>query len=478
MRLLVLTCALFLFSCQASPPIESGAELRSLTVLYTNDEHGWMEGREAGRGAANLMGLWREREGYTEDGSFLILSGGDHWTGPAISTWFEGEGMVEVMNAMDYDASAIGNHEFDFGLDNLQQRIEEANYPYLAANIHWKDSQTLPSELGMLAYSVSEVNDLSVAIIGLSTITTPRTTNPINISELDFLDYEPVLRKTVAELSELEPDLTFVIAHVCMNALRPLASAVADLEISLMGGGHCNELVAEQVGETVLLESDGHFRNYARAEFEYDIRNDRLVGFEYSTERNGAGSSDPAILELVAHWRAATENELSAELGFLSRNYDANDDRLQRLVVESWLSRDSSADIAINNRLALRSPLARGAVSFSDIVGLLPFENSIYAVELTGAEIFQVIAEGQNPFIAGLIRTENDWLLLKTGMPVDAGETYRVLINSFMYEGGAGYDAIAEFDADGFDTEIHYRQPIIDWILEQDSSNDRPITLR
>ena len=121
--------------------LEDGANIRELTVLYSNDEHGWMEGVEPGRGAANLLGLWREKEGYSEDGPFLLLSGGDHWTGPAISTWFEGEGMVEVMNTMGYDATAIGNHEFDFGLDNLELRIQQANFPYLAANIQWKGAR-------------------------------------------------------------------------------------------------------------------------------------------------------------------------------------------------------------------------------------------------------------------------------------------------------------------------------------------------
>ena len=168
---------------------------------------------------------------------------------------------------------------------------------------------------------------------------------------------------------------------------------------------------------------------------------------------------------------------MSALLGFSSREYLANDDRLQRAVVESWLQIDSAADIAINNRLALRAPFPQGEVILADVVGLLPFENTIYAVELDGAEVLQVLAAGQSPFVTGLIRTENDWLLTKTGRPIDTGETYRVLINSFMYDGGAGYDAIAKFDPAGFDTEIHYRQPLVDWLLEQDSSASKPLTL-
>jgi 2',3'-cyclic-nucleotide 2'-phosphodiesterase (5'-nucleotidase family) len=73
----------------------------TLTVLYTSDEHGWMAGEKSGQGVAELAGLWAAQ--YSGRDAVLILSGGDNWTGPAISTWFEGEGMVEVMNVMGYD---------------------------------------------------------------------------------------------------------------------------------------------------------------------------------------------------------------------------------------------------------------------------------------------------------------------------------------------------------------------------------------
>lgn len=477
MRLLLFPLLLSLLLACTTEPQAISADIRELTVLYTNDEHGWMAGREDDSGAANLMGLWREKEGYVEGGPFLILSGGDHWTGPAISTWFEGESMVEVMNTMEYDATAIGNHEFDFGLDNLEQRIREANFPYLGANIQWTATQTLPSDLGILATTLVQVNDLSVGIIGLSTIDTSNTTNPINIADLSFLEYEPVLRESVAELELMETDLIFVVAHVCMVELRPLAAAVSDLNISLMGGGHCNELVAEKIGETVLLESDGHFRSYARAHFKYDLTSASLIDSSFATVRNEAGAVDEPLARVVEKWQRATAEELSAAVGFMSRGYLANDDRLQRAVVESWLQIDSAAEIAINNRNALRSPLPGGEITLADVVGLLPFENTLYAVELTGSEIFRVLGEGQSPFVAGLVRTENDWMLASTGRLVDADQIYRVLINSFMYEGGAGYDAIAEFDEQGFDTEIHYRQPLVDWLMEQDSSASRPITL-
>ncbi|MFQ5922484.1 MAG: hypothetical protein ACE5M4_06535, partial [Anaerolineales bacterium] len=124
--LLSLCCGFVATACTLLGSNELAAKqtetLRHLVVLYTNDEHGWMDSYQNAGGAAGMARLWRQREGLTEDGPFLVLSGGDMWTGPALSTVWEGESMADVMNAMAYDAAAIGNHDFDLGLEALRER--------------------------------------------------------------------------------------------------------------------------------------------------------------------------------------------------------------------------------------------------------------------------------------------------------------------------------------------------------------------
>ena len=122
-RFLFFTLFLFIFqfnSCAEISGFQNGNA--HIVILYTNDEHGWMEANDKSDGAAGMFGLWKDKEGYNEDGNYLILSGGDMWTGPALSTWFEGESMVDVMNAMHYDAATVGNHEFDFKIEGLRKR--------------------------------------------------------------------------------------------------------------------------------------------------------------------------------------------------------------------------------------------------------------------------------------------------------------------------------------------------------------------
>ena len=134
---------ILLFSCKTgtSPSSDNGEQTFRIIILYTNDEHGWMEATDTHGGAAGMMGLWKNNEDYTETGPFLILSGGDMWTGPAISTWTKGESMVDVMNAINYDAAAIGNHEFDFKIEGLNQRIAQSDFSFLSANIRVKETE-------------------------------------------------------------------------------------------------------------------------------------------------------------------------------------------------------------------------------------------------------------------------------------------------------------------------------------------------
>ena len=238
---LLLLLSLLLFVSCSSP--ESLPEVQGITILYTNDEHGWMSGTGENNSAANLAGLW-DKEGIGKDSHLLILSGGDNWTGPSVSTWFHGQSMVEVMNAMGYDASAVGNHEFDFGLDVLKMRLAQASFPYLSANIRYRTDGRLPLDLGILPYTIINLGDINIGVIGLTTTSTPNVTNPANVAEFEFTGYRPALEKFVPIMRNEGAQLIILISHLCSDELARLAWQVRSLDISVMTGGHCHERYA------------------------------------------------------------------------------------------------------------------------------------------------------------------------------------------------------------------------------------------
>ena len=476
-RLLVLS-ALLTSGCSATGNDQSANKFRELTIIYTNDEHGWMEGMEPHQSAAHLFQLWREREGYYPEGPFLVLSGGDNWTGPAISTWSEGRSMVEVMNAMQYDASAVGNHEFDFGLDVIKARAEEADFPYLSANTRWRSNGLTPTDLGILPYTVTTVNDIRVGIVGLTTLDTPTATNPDNVRELDFLGYERALRETLPALEAEDTDINLVIAHVCQEPLEQLIYRTQDLDIALFGAGHCNELIAREVQGTVLLGGGFHFTAYATATFSIDLITSQIRNLSLGVRSNVQSVPDWSIASVVSRWAGQTEAILSEEIAFSARTIPRQEPALGQLIVGSWLLADSSADVAITNAGGIRTDLPAGKIDVGTLVAMMPFDNSIIALELDGHTIRRALETGARPIVGGLHRDGSDWILTRHNEPLDDDQIYRVLVNSFMYAGGDGYDMIAPANPDGFDTGINYRQPFQDWLKSRESSIDHPLLIQ
>ena len=449
---------------------------QTITILYTNDEHGWMEGMAEGSGAAELLDLWQTEEGYApDDPSFIILSGGDMWTGPAISTWFDGEGMVEVMNEMGYDAAAVGNHEFDFGLDMLQVRQAQSEFPLLSANMRYAENNELPTDLGILPYTILPVHDVAVGIIGLTTTSTPWTTNPNNVADFNFIEYETALRDVVPLVQAEGADLIVVAGHVCQGELEGLATAVSDLGIHLFGGGHCNELFAKERAGAVLLEGGHHLRSYARAVFTVDPATGTVAVVAFGTVQNEGGTAVSEIQTIVQKWREATNDELNMVIGYTAAGIGQRSPEMQALITHAWLAGYPSADVAITNSGGFRAAIDPGEITLADIVGVLPFDNVIMAVSLSGEELLTTLAIAQNDAIAGVSRQNGQWILNSSGNVIDTQATYTLLVNDFMYAGGDDYTLLAAADPEAYNSAIDWRQPVIDWIIAQKSTKNNPL---
>lgn len=454
------------------PPTASGQQPpANLTILYTNDEHGWMEGVEPGRGAASLVATWRE-EGLLDDNT-LILSGGDMWTGPAISTWFDGESMADVMNAMNYTAAAVGNHEFDFGLDALRTRAEESTFPFVSANIRYTSDGTTPTDVGIQPYVIVEVNGVQVGITGLTTTSTPRTTNPINVAEFEFLRYEDALREIVPAMLAEGAELILVPGHICEDELRQLASQIGDLGVHMLGGGHCNELVADEVNGIILLEGGTQLANYAYATLTFDTESDTVVSADYGIDTNPeVAMVDSAVDGVVMAWQDMAQDELDFVVGYTENGIERRSPEQLALVVESWLW-GYPADVAISNLGGFRDGFPAGQITLGDIIGVLPFSNVIIELEVTGDQLIDILNAG-TAAVGGAHRSAGRWVL-NSGDTIDNDALYTVLVNDFMYAGGDSWSLLARFDPNAYDTAIDWRQPVIDWLEAQNSSPDNPI---
>jgi 2',3'-cyclic-nucleotide 2'-phosphodiesterase (5'-nucleotidase family) len=447
-----------------------------LTILYTDDEHGWMAGEEDGKGATNLMGLLNEEYGLGTDKPVLLLSGGDNWTGPAISTWFEGQGMVEVMNQMGYAAAAIGNHEFDFGLEALKERLSQADFPYLSANLRYRKDGSLPTDLGIQPYTILNVAGVKLGVVGLSTLETPSTTNPIHLIDFEFMDYETALREAASSAREAGAQVLLVVAHVCPDELQTLAQAVTDLAIPFMGGGHCHQAYIEKSGETVIATGGANLSGYAYVQLLVNPENGNVKIQQYGVSENKHGISDPEIDRIIAHWQTLTDTELDQEIGYLEKEIIQRSQAMQDLITQSWLIAYPSADIALTNLGGMRDRLPAGSLTIASVINVMPFDNVLIEIKLTGSQVLQVLhAEGASLAVGGMRWKGGGWILENSGDTFEQNKVYSVLVTDFLYAGGDNLDMLSRYDPDAYDTAIDWRQPVIDWITAQGSNPQQPL---
>ena len=486
-----------LLACQ--PPSAPATDARAvrdadprveLSIIHTADEHGWLQPHESGAlvygGVANFKS-WLVEEGF-DPSTDLLLSGGDNWTGPAISTWLEGEPTGADFNAIGYHAAVIGNHEFDFGREVLGQRIAEANFPFLAANLRYLDSGAQVDFAE--PWVIVAVAGVKVGIIGLVGVHTATTAHPQRVADLVFADYANTLAETVPAVRAAGAEVVVVLAHECAGPLASLLEST-EVEVDLAYAAHCHSVAIDQVGATPILSSGWGWGVYSVADIVYDRAQGqvlevdiRQVDVAYSVGTANPVTPDAELLALVASWQAEVDLVLAEEVGYSAGGIADASWAQGNWVTDAWMWAFPSADVAVTNFGGLRQSISAGAVTVEDIVGMMPFDNSIYEVEITGAELVAnleqlVYCEPDicKVAVAGMSYSNTGSSLTVTlsgGAPLDLGATYRVLVNDFLYYGGGGC-LYQEHDPTPYDTAQNYRQPVIDWTTSLTTSVSDPL---
>jgi 2',3'-cyclic-nucleotide 2'-phosphodiesterase (5'-nucleotidase family) len=438
----------------------------ALTILFTAMEQARIVQSPASDGAAKLMGLWRTSEGYDRDAEYLILSGGFTWGGQTISTWFKGASMVEVMGAMEYSGQAISSSEFQFGPGELQQRASQAKFPLLSSNIRLKAGGSTPSFA--TPFVVKDVKGLKVGLIGLTQVGTSQSGIPENTEDFDFLPYVQALNETVPQVKAAGAHLVIVISSLCRPELMEFYPTAKQLGVSMIAGGFCGETFAEVSDNVALVAPSWRFSNYAKVKFRVKKDNKQILEIQADLRSNSGGHVDEEVEAIVDKWDHLAEQELGKVVGYVNADVPNKTPALYNLVMDSWLHA-YPADVAQMNSGAVRAGIMAGDITLGTVMGALPFENSLYQLELTGEELVDCL---QNSTIVAGMTTRGGYFH-SDGTPLKMDSTYHVLTTDFLY-GSDSYN-YRQYDSTPLPTEILYSEALLTYLEGLATSPDNPL---
>ena len=216
----------------------SHAEIKSMSILYTNDLHSHLlpsiqtrisETRPVG-GFANIATLVREKK--LSDPDTIYIDSGDYFSGPYVSTLTNGAAVIESMNYLGLDVACIGNHEFDHGWENTLEQLNKASFPIVNGNIFYKNSDQLFWDN---PYVILNKAGLKIGVIGLhGKFAFYDTINFKMIEAIETRDEVYYLKKYIAEL---KPITDIIILSVPAGVLLP-PGRVHKLHVCTFGAAH------------------------------------------------------------------------------------------------------------------------------------------------------------------------------------------------------------------------------------------------
>jgi 2',3'-cyclic-nucleotide 2'-phosphodiesterase (5'-nucleotidase family) len=430
-----------------------------LTILHTNDMHGFFNyGKYDGMGAALMATKINEMKALSDN--TLLLDGGDALQGHNLVTLSKGENGVKVLEALGYDAMAIGNHEFDYGSERLVELMEMNDVPMLASNVKKADDTDLATP-----YILKEMDGYTVAIFGLSTPETTYKSHPDNTVGLTFENPIDTAKEMVAMLAD-KADIIIALAHIGDEGdytTAAIAEAVTGLDVIIDGHSHNVYDGGLTVGDTLIVQAGEKTKNIGIAKLAIMDGEVKYTTAYHFTKSEALNLTPDATLEALMEEITAENAEILEEvvatapyvLDGEKPNVRTGETNLGNMITEALLHY-SGADVALTNGGGIRSSIAEGEVNKGDVLTVLPYGNTVRVIELTGADIKAAIengideypeAKGAFPHIAGMTVTfdatkEAGSRVVKIMIgdaELDETKTYTMATNDFLVAGGDGY---------------------------------------
>ena len=496
-----------------------------ITILGTTDLHGninpidYYTNKPDNRGIAKVATLIKRIR--NEQPNVLLIDSGDTIQGSPLES-FHGrknntppDPMMLVMSSLNYDAMAVGNHEYNFGLKVLEKARSEAKFPWLSANTYDKGKQ----QPHYKPYIVKEVAGVRIGILGLTTPGVPNWDNPPNYAGLEF--HEPVAeaRKWVPILREREKtDVVVIAMHMGLeedlrtgetspgqvpheNEAIAIAKEVPGVDVIFMGHTH-RDVPSVYINGVLLTQANHWGRHLARADLYLQKAASGWRMYAKSARTIPADDRvepDPEVVKLSEPYDRETQAWLSRVIGQSSEELTAREARFRDTAILDLIQKvqldAGKADVSMVANFNPAARIAKGPVSVRDIAGLYVYENTLVVLEVTGQQLEDALEHSAKYFKAyepgkpasdlvdekipaynfdiaeGVAydlniskpigqRIQN---LRFRGQPLSPAKKLRLATNNYRVNGGGGYDMYKNAPV-VYRSSEEIRELIIDWL--------------
>lgn len=467
-----------------NPPKGGVVELQ---VIQYSDWHGQVEpldvfGQGVFGGAAELATYFKQ-ERANNPNTIIITGGDDFGATPPLVNFFDEVPAVLAQNLMGTDVSALGNHNFDKGVDHLQKMVDLAEYQYLGANLENLDANLN----GVEPYKLFHFPGIKVAVIGVTNEEAPTLVFPGSFGTIEISDAAQAAQRIRDRLARQGVDVFILVGHDGVRTVDPPSGELIDLASQVNGfdlvlGDHTDVEFSGEINGALVTENRSRGRTYARFNLTVKTGKGGVIdkSITFVDPVSSAVEKDPEVEAMLDEFRAQLgpifDNVIATTTGFWPRggNYERlGESEVGNLMADSLLS-TYGTDFALTNAGGIRSPLPSGYVPqdtsvdrngvfpedlvVGDIFAFHTFGNEAVTRNITGSVLWQAVehglsvlpgASGRFPAIAGFrviydsaapagSKVLSIEMLDGTSIAAD-GTVYTIAVNNFINSGGDGY---------------------------------------
>jgi 2',3'-cyclic-nucleotide 2'-phosphodiesterase (5'-nucleotidase family) len=415
-------------------------DVRSLTILHSNDLHAHLLPDDKGMGGFAYLATAVRAERARSTAS-LYLNAGDLVQGTPVSTIYQGLPIYQIANRLGFDVSTLGNHEFDYGWQRIQDFLKTATFPIVSANVVNDQGALLAGK----PYVIKTVGGIRVAVIGallgdlVGNLATPDKVGPWHV-----LPVVETVRKYAVELRD-KSDLIVVLGHLHDSEADAILQQVPEVSVAIVGHAHKEYLKLHNFDGRVGALVTSYGVELGRLDLQVDVTAHKLKSAEWKIIPVDSKklTPDPQIAREIAEWEAKISKIVDVPIGEAKHRFEKRD---LQLLIERAMAEETGSDLAWVNLGNVRDVIPQGVVLARAVWNILPFDNAVVIGKFKGTDLPPKIREGHT---------------------IDPNREYTVAVTDFTAANQASNDQLNVTGLEFPKIAAMQRDMVIDWIKKK-----------